>query len=218
MAEGDLIDVRDMAIVHRTFERLYAESAGIVRGRPAPPPDRAAFLADHIEFGVMMLHHHHENEDELLYPKLIERVPDEAASTEEVEHEHELVKSALEDVTSACTSWRTDPSAEKGEALAHSLDELLGVLQTHVADEERKVVPLAAHTLTQEEWDLIGKQAVAKIPAKWKPIAFGALTEPLDESDRAYMKSNLPAPVRLLYPVMIDRPWKKYAKKLRGTT
>jgi hemerythrin-like domain-containing protein len=218
MAGQDLIDVRDMAIVHRTFERLYAESAQLVRRDPAPSAERASFLADHIDFGVMMLHHHHENEDALLYPKLIERAPDQAATTEEIEHEHELVRTSLEDVSSACTSWRTQPTAEGGEALATSLDQLNTVLKTHAADEERDVVPLAARTLTQDEWDSVGKQAVAKIPAKWKPIAFGALLEPLDESDRAYMKGNLPAPIRMLFPVMIDRPWRRYAKKLRGTT
>ena len=44
------------------------------------------------------------------------------------------------------------------------------------------------------------------------------LMEPLDKSDRTYMKSGLPAPVRLLYPLLIDRPWKKYAQTLRHGT
>jgi len=37
----------------------------------------------------------------------------------------------------------------------------------------------------------------------------------LDDADRAYMKSHLPAPIRLLYPVLIQRPWTKYAATLR---
>ena len=218
MAEGDPIDVRDMAIVHRTFERLYAESAGIVRGRPAPPPDRAAFLADHIEFGVMMLHHHHENEDELLYPKLIERVPEQAPMTEEVEHEHQLVKTALDEASEACAAWRKRPSAETGEALAAALDQLNVVAQRHLDDEEQKIVPLAAVTLTQQEWDAVGKHGVAQIPRNKRGIAFGMILDPLDEADRAYMKGFLPPPVRMLYPLLIDRPWKKYASTLRTGT
>ena len=50
------------------------------------------------------------------------------------------------------------------------------------------------------------------------PIAFGMLLEPLSEDDRSYMKSHLPAPIRLLYPVLIQRPWDKYAAQLRSGT
>ena len=32
------------------------------------------------------------------------------------------------------------------------------------------------------------------------------------------MKSELPAPVRLLYPLLIQRPWNKYAETLRHGT
>ena len=35
---------------------------------------------------------------------------------------------------------------------------------------------------------------------------------------RSYMIRALPAPVRVLYPVLIDRPWKKYAATLRSGT
>jgi hypothetical protein len=38
------------------------------------------------------------------------------------------------------------------------------------------------------------------------------------EAARAYMKSQLPAPVRLLYQFMIQRPWTKYATTLRTGT
>ena len=41
------------------------------------------------------------------------------------------------------------------------------------------------------------------------------ILDPLGEADRAYMKSFLPAPVRMLSPFLIERPWKKYATTLR---
>ena len=75
MSTAQPIDVRDMAIVHRTFRKVFDESARLVRAAPSPSPGRVTFLADHIDFGIAALHIHHEGEDELLYPKLIERVP-----------------------------------------------------------------------------------------------------------------------------------------------
>jgi hypothetical protein len=48
--------------------------------------------------------------------------------------------------------------------------------------------------------------------------AFGMLLEPLGDADRAFMMRSLPAPVGMLYPFLIDRPWKKYASTLRTGT
>jgi hemerythrin-like domain-containing protein len=216
MSEAQPIDVRDMLIIHGTFRTRYRQAAGLVRAAPAPSPERVAFLADHVDFVITALHIHHEGEDELLYPKLIERVPEQASMTEEVEHEHELVRSALDAASAACATWRARPSTETGEGLATALDQLTSVAERHLDDEEQKVVPLAAATLTQQEWDAIGEHAVAQIPRDQQPIAFGMILEPLDDADRAYMKRVLPRPVRVLYPILIDRPWKKYASKLRG--
>ena len=218
MSTAQPIDVRDMAIVHRTFRNAYEESARLVRAAPAPSPGRVTFLADHIDFGLAALHHHHEGEDELLYPELIQRVPEQAPMTEQVEHEHLAIKTALEAASAACAAWRQRPSAETGEALAAALDHLNEVVQPHLDDEENKVVPLAAVTLTQQEWDAMGKQGVAWIPRNKRGIAFGMILEPLGDADRAYMMRSLPAPVRVLYPFLIERPWKKYAATLRAGT
>lgn len=218
MSTSQPIDVRDMAIVHRTFRNAYEESARLVRAASAPSPARVTFLADHIDFAIAALHIHHEGEDELLYPKLIERVPEQAPMTEEVEHEHQLIKTALDAASAACASWRQRPSAETGEALAAALDHLNAVAQRHLDDEEQKIVPLAAVTLTQQEWDALGKHGVAQIPRNKRGIAFGMILDPLGEADRAYMMHTLPAPVRLLSPFLVERPWKKYASTLRTGT
>ena len=218
MSTTQPIDVRDMAIVHRTFRNAYEESAKLVRAAPSPSPGRVTFLADHIDFGLAALHHHHEGEDELLYPELIQRVPEQAPMTEQVEHEHLAIKTALEAASAACSAWRQQPSAETGEALAAALDHLNVVVQPHLDDEENKVVPLAAVTFTQQEWDAIGKHGVAWIPRNKRGIAFGMILEPLGDADRAYMMRSLPAPVRMLYPFLIERPWKKYASTLRTGT
>jgi len=48
--------------------------------------------------------------------------------------------------------------------------------------------------------------------------SFGMILDPLDDADRAYMMRTLPAPVRMLAPFLIVRPWKKYAATLRNGT
>jgi hypothetical protein len=216
MSTSHPIDVRDMAIVHRTFRSAYEESAQLVRARPTPSPGRVRFLADHIDFGLEMLHHHHASEDLLLYPLLMERVPEQAAMTDGVSHEHQVVQTALNSALAACAAWRQHPTVETGEALAVTLEHLNEVLQPHLDDEEQQVVPLAAVTLTQEEWDAVGEHSSSHIPRARRAVALGMILEPLDEDDRNYMKRNLPGPVRLLYPLMVQRPWTRYASMLRS--
>ena len=212
------IDVRDMAIVHSTFRNAFSESAALVRAAPTPSAERVAFLSEHIAFGVDMLHHHHAAEDVLLFPVLEERAAADAAMVAEVGDEHRQVAGAIDAVTHARVAWSEHPTAETAQTLADALVTLNEVLQTHLDDEERKVVPLAAVTLTQKEWDALGAEARSSIPRAKMPIAFGMLLEPLSEDDRSYMKSHLPAPIRLLYPVLIQRPWDKYAAQLRNGT
>ena len=218
MSKSQPIDVRDMAIIHRTFRNVYEESARLVRAAPTPSPGRVTFLADHIDFGIAALHHHHEGEDEMLYPKLIERVPEQAPMTEQVEHEHQVIAAALDAASAACATWRQRPSAETGEALAAALDHLNEVVQPHLDDEEQKIVPLAAVTLTQQEWDAMGKRGMSSVPRNKRAIVAGMMLEPLDAEERAYMMKHVPAPMRLLFPLLVDRPWKKYASTLRTGT
>jgi len=215
MSASEPINVRDMAIVHRLFRQVYDEAARLVRAAPAPSPGRVTFLADHIDLALAGLHSHHADEDALLYPKLIERAPEQAPMTEQVEHEHQLIKTALDGVSAACATWRAWPSAETGEALAAALDHLNAVVQPHLDDEEQKVVPLAAVTLTQREWDAMGKAGMSKIPRNQRGIAAGMMLDALNEEERDYMMHTVPAPMRILMPLMVQRPWKKYAATLR---
>jgi hypothetical protein len=99
-----------------------------------------------------------------------------------------------------------------------ALDKLNVVAQRHLDDEEQKIVPLAAVTLTQQEWDAMGKHGVGQIPRNKRGIAFGFMLDPLNAADRAHMMRSLPAPIRMLSPFLIERPWKKYASTLRNGT
>jgi hemerythrin-like domain-containing protein len=218
MSATEPIDVRDMAIVHKTFRNGFTESAQLVRANPTPSSKRVTFLADHIDFAIGMLHHHHASEDELLYPLLIERVPEQRETTEHVAAEHQQVAGAIDAATDACKAWRSEPGRATGYALANALDNLNEVLQPHLDDEESKSVPLAAVTLTEDEWNAIGEHSRTAIPRNKMPVAFGMVMEPLNADEQTLMKSHLPTPIRLLYPLLIQRPWNKYADTLRNGT
>ena len=208
------IDVRDMRIVHETFRRAYAQTADLVRANPTPSPQRVTFLADHCDFALRMLHTHHESEDELLYPLLRQRVPGQREMVDRVEAQHQEVTGAVAAATSACGAWRASASPETAETLAAALEGLNRVLQPHLDDEEGQIVPLAAVTVTQDEWRAMGEHSRSQIPKDRMGVAFGMLLEPLSDDDRRYMKAELPLPVRLLYPLLIQRAWNAYQQTL----
>jgi len=210
------IEVRDMAIVHRTFREAFSESASLVRAETNPSADRVAFLSDHIEMILSILHGHHESEDELLWPPLLARAPDEAATVQRVADQHQEVSGAIERVQQGVATWRQSAGHSGGEALADSLVNLNAVLQSHLNDEESLVVPLAATVLTQKEWNDMGEHSRQSIPKDKMFIAFGMLLEPLSDADRAYMLSEVPAPVKLLWKTLGQRSWRKYRRQLRG--
>ena len=208
------IDVRDMKIVHETFRRADEQTAQLVRANPTPSAQRVTFLADHCDFGLTLLNNHHEGEDELLYPLLAERVPEQVETITRIEAQHVEVTGAIDAATAACRDWRAAPSPQTGEALAVALENVNAVLQPHLDDEEGTIVPLAAVTLTQQEWRSLGEHARSLIPRDRMAVAFGMLLEPLDEDDRRYMKAELPFPVRVLFPILIQRPWNSYRETL----
>ena len=44
------------------------------------------------------------------------------------------------------------------------------------------------------------------------------MLDALDEEERAYMLKTIPAPMRMLMPLLVERPWRKYAATLRDGT
>jgi hemerythrin-like domain-containing protein len=210
------IEVRDMGIVHRTLRSTFDESAALVRAASDPTPERVAFLAQHISLTLDLLHVHHTGEDECLWPVLVERAPDDAEMVREVADQHSGVDSAIQHVRQLVDAWRQSADAAAQGALADALENLTTTLSAHLDDEERLVVPLAAVTMTQDEWNAIGEHARGSIPQEQIFLVFGMLLEPLDDDERAFMLAPLPPPVRELWDTVGEPGWEQYSAQLRA--
>ena len=176
----------------------------------------SSFLASHISLTLDLLHVHHSGEDECLWPVLVERAPDEAELVREVADQHSGVDSAIQNVRQLLDAWQQSPDAAAQGALADSLENLTTTLSAHLDDEERMVVPLAAVTMTQEEWNAIGEHARASIPQEQIFLVFGLLLEPLDDDERAFMLAPMPPPVRELWETVGEPGWEQYSAQLRA--
>jgi iron-sulfur cluster repair protein YtfE (RIC family) len=98
-------DAFEMALVHRVFsEQLNCAPLLIGRAQAGQRSDRKR-AADHIANVLAALHHHHLAEDEVLWPKLRDRIPQRAEHIQLMETQHELIATSVDKVQLLLADW-----------------------------------------------------------------------------------------------------------------
>jgi hypothetical protein len=213
-----LLDTREMLVVHSLFRRELRLAGGLVRRVPAGDVRRAAVVATHLELVEQVLHHHHTSEDELLWPKLLDRVGDELAPVVELmEAQHEQVDELLRRIAVDRPAWAAEPTTARGEELAVLYDRLYEGLAEHLEAEENRVLPLVARCITEAEWAELGEAGRGGIPRKHMALVFGMLMHDGDPEVVATMLAPAPLPVRVLVPRLGRRAFRKHAVAVHGT-
>jgi hemerythrin-like domain-containing protein len=216
--ERPLTDVRDMIVVHTALLREFRLAPAAVEKVPPGDLRRARIVDEHIGFVCDLLHHHHTGEDELLWPKLRDRVPDAAQSVlDAVESQHGAIEGALDDVTAARSAWVATPGTSTGGTLSAALRRLHSLLTEHLDLEERAVLPLAASHVTTPEWRELGEVAVAAMPKAKAPLTFGMFAYEGDPAVLKDMLSVAPPVPRMLLPHLAPRVYGRRAKLVHGT-
>ncbi len=216
-AAGALTDVSDMVVVHRVFRRELRLVPELVRQVHPGDTARARVVAGHARLVLDGLHGHHTGEDELLWPKLLERAAPDAELIHRMETQHEGVHEALERTRPALDRWEAAPDPAVGEELATALDDLRTALVEHLDDEERHVLPIAARHVSQAEWNQLGDHGIANTKPKNRPILFGAIAEEATPEELGKILALAPAPVRFLARTVFPWQYRRYIERVRGT-
>ncbi|MCD2442326.1 hemerythrin domain-containing protein [Agromyces sp. SYSU K20354] len=215
-------DTSDLLQVHRIFRWLYRELPGLIRGVDDGDVRRASVVADYAHMDFFGLHLHHETEDLVLWDRLVERSPGCGAHVDQMKAQHAQVAVELAEVEPLLEQWRTRADAATRDRLAAGVEHLRDTLVGHLAPEEEHIVPVATSVLTQSEWDEMGEHANAAIqesrkqlPRDVMAVQLGLMlaTVPADERP-GWMKTNLPAPVRLLYSLLLKRRYENAMAEL----
>ncbi len=213
-----LLDTREMGVVHSFFRRELRLAGGLVRGVDAGDTRRAAVVADHLELVERTLHHHHTTEDELLWPLLLDRVPDELAPIVHLmESQHEQVDSLLGLIAERRGPWQQTADPQSGNELGALYDRLHTGLVEHLDAEESELLPLAARCVTKAEWDRLGETARREGRRSEAMLVLGMLQHDGDPEVVAMMLSSAPAPLRAVVPRLARRAFRKHALKVHGT-
>ncbi|MGY1821738.1 hemerythrin domain-containing protein [Geodermatophilus sp. SYSU D00079] len=215
-SSAPLTDVHDMVVVHRGFRREFRLLPELVRRVPAGDTARAAVLAAHTRLVLTALHLHHTAEDELLWPRLLERAAPDAALVHRMEAQHEQVERHTGRLTVALTRWEAEARPAVTEEVAATLDALRTALLEHLDEEEREILPLAARHVSPEEWDQLGQHGIAAMSRSQLPLVFGAVLEEATPEEAVEMLAKLPLPVRLLARTVFLRRYRRYVSRVRS--
>jgi iron-sulfur cluster repair protein YtfE (RIC family) len=207
----------NMALIHRILRRSFTELAYVVTDVPDIAAARITAVADHLDFTLDGLTAHHTTEDNLVWPVLLTRARPSTALVERMEAQHHGLHTGIEEVRRLTGTWRAAPSRDAANELSAAITAMLGQLTTHLAEEERDVVPLIAEHLSLAEWDHVGETAFDKFTPAQRFTALGQLLEVARPAEAAAMLATLPAPIRLLWRLIGKRRYRRYTQAFRGT-
>lgn len=214
----DLVDTREMVLIHTFVRREFRLAGGVVRRVADRDVRRAEEVAAHLDFLMEFLHHHHTIEDELLWPALLERVPEDLAPIVHLmESQHEDLDRLLGRLAHRIRPWVGSASAEDRDALARTLDETYLHVVEHLDAEERRLLPIAARNLTQAEWERLGAEGRRRSPRRRGPLVLGMFRYEGEPEVFARMVSAVPAPVRPVLLWRADRAFRRHALAIHGT-
>ena len=208
----------EMKTIHSAFRRELRLAPALLRSVEHGDRLRAGLVAGHLDFIDRFLHHHHSIEDDLLWPKLLVRVPGELAPfVELMENQHEVVADLLARTVELRAAWRKTADYTQAVELAALYTQLHLALLEHLDAEEQHVMPLVEACITQQEWARIGKTAQRSTPLKDGPRMLGMLAYDGEEDVLREMLGSVPAPMRGVVLKVSRKAYAKHAARVYGT-
>ena len=189
-------DTSDMVAVHRVFREALEAASDLVAEAVVEQPGKAEAVAGYYANVLAYLHTHHEGEEQLLWPLLRERCPDETVRVGLVAAQHDGVAQTLAQAERALSEWAAEPTAERGARLVGALGTLRFELVHHLDDEERDILPLAAEHLSAEEWARLPEYAMTHFSGDKVWLVLGLVIDAQADGHGAAMLEKLPQPMR----------------------
>ena len=200
-AEGwpPLADTSDMAQVHRVFRDAIANAPALIGSATARGAARVELVASYYRNVLALLHAHHDGEDELIWPILVQRAPDQAREVEAIAAQHDDVTPALSAASAAVVAWEQSADADAGNAAAVAIAKLGAVLLAHLDQEEAFIVPLAAQYIFAPEWGELPGHALRNFSGDKMWLVLGLVREQMSTEQVEMMDRHMPLPVVLMW-------------------
>jgi hypothetical protein len=136
---------------------------------------------------------HHGGEDELVFPRLTARRPDDAPEVERIAAQHHDVDGALAASRQALAEWSGGGVAAQ-QRVADCLTDLGATLVAHLDEEERVVLPMCAESMTAPEWGELAPHGMQAFGGDKIWLILGLIRERFTQEQRDRMLAHMPPP------------------------
>lgn len=213
----DRPNTHQMVVGHRVFRREFRLLPELMREVEAGNTARSRVLAEHASDVTTALHVHHLSEDEVLWPRLLDRVSLHAELVHRMQQQHDQIGEYLERIRSLLPVWAETAAPRQRDELATTLADASVVVETHLDEEERQILPLVAAHLTIVEWDELAERMHASMPRARMLKFLGMVLEEATPEEQRQMMSALPLPARMLWVLLGRRKYQGVVRSVRGT-
>jgi hemerythrin-like domain-containing protein len=143
------------------------------------------------------LHHHHTIEDTHIWPLLRDKLadrPDDLAVLDDMEAEHARI-----DPTLAALEEAFDDPAAGPDVVTERITDVVELLRSHLAHEERDAFPLIRGHITSREWSVLNKASVKELSFSEIAQLGPYVLEGAPPADVRRVLAEFPAPIRLVH-------------------
>jgi hemerythrin-like domain-containing protein len=204
-----------MVLIHRVIRREFGQLPRLFRSA-ANDRARSKVIGRHAQEMLDFLHTHHTGEDELLFPLLRERAALDPELMDRMDAQHAQVDHAVAAIGVDLPTWTANADAVAGERMAAHAEAMMPTLIDHLAEEEQTLLPIVSVTVTQREWNALGKHGMNAIPLTRRLVILGHITEETDADERQRFMQVVPAPARLAYKLIGHRQFTRESIAIRG--
>ncbi|MFI6896826.1 hemerythrin domain-containing protein [Streptomyces sp. NPDC050256] len=209
------VDTHEMVLIHRVLRREFGQLPRLIRAA-AGDRARSKVVGAHAREMLTFLHTHHTGEDELLFPLLRERAVLDPELMDRMDAQHAQVDDAVTVIDAELPAWTASADTAAGERMAARIDAMMPTLIEHLDEEEQEILPIVSVTLTQSEWNALGRHGMSAIPLTRRLVILGHITEETDDAERRRFMKVLPAPARVAYKLIGHRQFIREAGEIRG--
>jgi len=200
-------DTTDMFAVHQALRDTLGGAPQLVDGVSASDAERVELITNLYDNVLDFLHVHHEGEEQLVFPLLRERCPEQLELLDLMAAQHADVVELVQRSSGALSAWAGGEPAAQADA-ASALGALAGRLEEHLGEEERQVLPLCAEHLSLEEWGALPGHAMGNFSGDKIWLILGLIRQRMTPSQRDQMLAHMPPPAVEMWSTMGEQAYK----------
>lgn len=206
-------DVSDMKAVHGVFRDTLAAAPTLVGAVELSDAERRELVANFYDNVLSFLHAHHQTEEDLVFPPLRDRCPDQLGTVERAASQHAEVLGLVDVAEGSLSSWASgDPDAQ--QRCTDDLSKLAQSLSAHLDEEEEKVLPLCAEHLSVEEWGAAPAHGMALYQGDKVWLILGLIRERMTQFQRDEMLANMPPPAVEMWTSFGEQSFKELISRV----